>query len=103
MSDGEENIYAQEGYMVQLLAKAVNAKASDVHLKVGQPPGARVRGELVFFRADPLKPEDTECLARHLIREELVRAQVSTLREYDTAYHAEGVGRFRVNIYRQRG
>ena len=44
---------------MQLLAKAVAAKASDIHLKVGQPPGARIRGEIVFFRAEPLIPADT--------------------------------------------
>jgi len=38
------SVYASEDYLVQLLAKAVAAKASDIHLKVGQPPGARIRG-----------------------------------------------------------
>src|SRR5215467_6619998 len=85
------NPYANEQYVLQLLAKAVAAKASDVHLKVGHPPGARVRGELVFFRAEPLRPSDTEQLARHLIRNEEVRGKLDELREYDTAYAAPGV------------
>src|SRR6185369_2616859 len=42
--------FVSEGYFHQLLQKAVAAGASDVHLKVGQPPGARVAGSLVFFR-----------------------------------------------------
>ena len=46
------SVYASEDYLVQLLGKAVAAKASDIHLKVGQPPGARVHGEIVYFRAD---------------------------------------------------
>ena len=43
--------YANEVYLQQLLGKATAAKASDIHLKVGQPPGARVRGDLIYFRA----------------------------------------------------
>jgi twitching motility protein PilT len=81
----------------------VAAKASDIHLKVGQPPGARVRGEIVYFRADPLRPEDTRVLAGHILRDEGARAGLDQLLEHDTAYSARGVGRFRVNVFRQRG
>ncbi|HEY8074176.1 MAG TPA: PilT/PilU family type 4a pilus ATPase [Labilithrix sp.] len=97
------SVYGNEGYINQLLAKAVAAKASDIHLKVGIPPAARVRGELVFFRTEPLKAEDTESIARVVIRDPKIRAEVPTLREYDCAYAAKDVGRFRVNVYRQRG
>jgi len=95
--------YASETFLVQLLAKAVAAKASDVHLKVGQPPGARVRGDIVYFRSDPLRPVDTEHLARHLVKKADVREHLDELLEHDTAYEAPGVGRFRVNVYRQKG
>lgn len=95
--------YAHESVLVQLLGKAVAAKASDVHLKVGQPPGARVRGAIVYFRSEPLKPEDTEALAFHLIKDDAIRADLAHLREHDCAFEAPGVGRFRVNIYRQKG
>ena len=95
--------YAHESFVVQLLTKAVQAKASDVHLKVGQPPGARVRGAIVYFRSEPLRPSDTEALALHLIKDEAIRANIASLREHDCAYEAAGVGRFRVNIYRQKG
>jgi twitching motility protein PilT len=95
--------YAHESFVVQLLTKAVQAKASDVHLKVGQPPGARVRGSIVYFRSEPLRPADTEALALHLIKDEAIRERIDTLREHDCAYEAAGVGRFRVNIYRQKG
>jgi len=95
--------YGSESFLVQLLGKAVAAKASDVHLKVGQPPGARVRGELVYFRSEPLGPQDTEALAKLLVKRPEVRASIDTLLEHDTAYEAPGVGRFRVNVYRQKG
>jgi twitching motility protein PilT len=73
-----------------------------VHLKVGQP-GARVRGDLVYFRLDPVRPENTEAVAHHVIGNREVLRMLNDLREYDTSYEAEGVGRFRVNVYRQRG
>jgi twitching motility protein PilT len=97
------NPYAQEAYLHQLLSKAIAAGARDVHLKVGQPPGARVRGALVYFRVDKIKPQDTEAVARHIIRDSDVRDDLAHLTEYDTSYAASGIGRFRVNIYRQRG
>jgi twitching motility protein PilT len=95
--------YASESYFHQLLGKAIAARARDVHLKAGQPPGARVRGELVFFRLEPIRPEDTEAVAHHLIADESVLRDLAALREYDGSYDAPGIGRFRVNVYRQRG
>jgi len=99
---GSGSPYASEHYFHQLLGKAIAARARDVHLKVGQPPGARVRGELVYFRLDPIRPEDTEAIAHHVIGNAEILRELSNLREHDTAYEATGVGRFRVNVYRQR-
>jgi len=96
--------YASEAFLHQLLGKALAAKASDVHLKVGQPPGARVRGDMVYFRVDKIKPEDTEALAATLLAARGVSPEeVKTLQEFDTSYEAPELGRFRVNVYRQRG
>ena len=57
-----ESPYASETFLVQLLGKAVAAKASDVHLKVGQPPGARVRAVKEWavrkFKMDPKDAAD---------------------------------------------
>ena len=65
----DDNPYASEPYLRQLLTKAVNAGASDIHLKVGQPPGARLRGGLVYFRMERIRPEDTLAIAHLLMRE----------------------------------
>ena len=100
---GTTNPYASVEYFHQLLAKAIAAKARDVHLKVGQPPGARVRGDLVYFRVDKIRPEDTQALALHIVKDPELRADLDKLMEYDTSYSAPGIGRFRVNVYRQRG
>jgi twitching motility protein PilT len=95
--------YASEQFLQQLLAKAIAGNARDIHLKVGQPPGARVRGEIVYFRLDKIQAEDTEAIARQLIKDPDIRDSLFNLQEHDTSYAVEGVGRFRVNIYRQRG
>ncbi len=95
--------YGQEVFLHQLLGKALAAKASDVHLKVGQPPGARVLGEMVYFRVDKIRAEDTEAVARVLLARHPAREQLDGLQELDTSYDVATMGRFRVNIYRQRG
>jgi twitching motility protein PilT len=95
--------FTSEAYFHQLLQKAVAAGASDVHLKVGQPPGARVGGNLVFFRVDKLRRQDTEAVARLLLRSARRHVEVDELKEYDLPYEIAGIGRFRVNVYRQRG
>jgi len=95
--------YASEAFLHQLLGKALAANASDIHLKCGQPPGARVRGDMVYFRVDRIKPEDTEALARLVLASKPEAIDFETLREIDAAYAVPGLGRFRVNVYRQRG
>ncbi|TKC97266.1 type IV pilus twitching motility protein PilT [Polyangium fumosum] len=96
--------YASEAFLHQILAKAQAAQASDIHLRVGQPPGARVHGDIVYFRAEPLKPEDTEAVARLVLaRRPAVLGALGSLREVDVSYEAEGLGRFRVHVYLQRG
>ncbi len=97
-----DNPYKSEGYFHQLLKKSIAAGARDIHMKVGQPPGARVRGDLVFFRLDELQPEHTQAIAEHVIYDEEMLHDIHGLREYDAAYEVVGLGRFRVNIYRQR-
>ncbi len=101
--------YASEPFLHQLLGKALAAGCSDVHLKVGQPPGARVRGDLVFFRVDKICPEDTEA-ALHLLLGAAgapggtaAAAVASPSLDLLFAYEAPGLGRFRVAAFRTRG
>ncbi|PKN48847.1 MAG: twitching motility protein PilT [Deltaproteobacteria bacterium HGW-Deltaproteobacteria-20] len=95
--------YASPSFLQQLLSKAVAAGASDVHLKVGQPPGARVRGRMVYFRMDSILPDDTDAAATTILQEYRGFTTTKDLTEVDTSYAVAGVGRFRVNVYRQRG
>lgn len=104
--------YASEAFLHQLLGKALAAQACDVHLKVGQPPGARVRGDMVYFRVEKIKPEDTEAAARLIIgaisaagasADPRRAGRIEGAGERVLAYDAGSVGRFRVTVYRQRG
>jgi twitching motility protein PilT len=95
--------YADENFFRSLLAKAINGKASDVHIKVGQPPGARIAGDMIYFRTERITPDDTLAVAKHVISNPAVASHLDELKEHDASYAASGIGRFRVNVYRQRG
>ena len=95
--------YSDEKFFHNLLSKAVAGKASDVHIKVGQPPGARIRGEMIYFRTERITADDGVAVARLVITNDEVRGKLDELKEYDTSYTAAGIGRFRGNVYRQRG
>jgi twitching motility protein PilT len=95
--------YDSEAVFHQLLSKAVSAGASDIHIKVGQPPGARIGGEMVYFRVDRITAADSEAVARHLLKGLNPPRNLDDVREVDTSYVVAKLGRFRVNVYRQRG
>ena len=86
-----------------LLSRAMELGASDLHLKVGRPPGIRVHGHLAPADAmAELVPEDTARMAEQM----MTAAQLARLDEHaevDLAYEVDGLGRFRVNVFRQRG
>lgn len=86
----------------QLLVAGMKNHASDIHFKVGSPPIFRIDGEMREVKAPKLRPEDTIDIARHIIHEEEAKSKVDQLKDHDTSYMLEGVGRFRVNIFRQK-
>ena len=86
----------------ELLRQLVSVDGSDLHLKVGSPPMVRVDGALRRVGESPLSPEETGGLAGFIMPPER-RAQMMEQREADFAYSLPGVGRFRVNVFRQRG
>ncbi len=86
-----------------ILASAMQSKASDIHLKVGQPPVFRIDGELESVaggvRITTAMIEDyCSKIMNTYQREQFTRAN-----EADLAYGVPGLGRFRVNAYSQRG
>jgi len=84
-----------------LLIKAHESSASDIHITVGSPPVYRINGELRPLQARPLRPSDSEKMIRDLIGEEGFKALVEQ-GEYDSSIGIAGVSRFRLNCYRQR-
>jgi len=87
----------------QLLAAGMKNQASDIHFKAGSPPLFRINGEMREVKAPRLRPEDTREIALHALQNDDLRSRVDQLQDFDSSYFLEGVGRFRVNIFRQRG
>lgn len=85
----------------ELLEVTINQKASDLHLTVGLPPTMRLNGELIQITNNKLIPIDTEAYAKEILGDSYERY----LREgeADTSYSVPGLGRFRVNVFKQRG
>ncbi len=81
----------------------VESGGSDLHLKAGGPAYVRVDGDLKpVTYLPPLSPSDTESFAYAMMDTRAV-ARFEESREADFAYSLSGVGRFRVNAFRQRG
>jgi twitching motility protein PilT len=78
------------------------ANGSDLHLKVGRPPTMRLNGDLTPMEFASLKPEDLKGLAEQLMNPKQVK-QFTDEKECDFAIGVPGIGRFRVNLYQQRG
>ncbi|ERK30959.1 type IV pilus twitching motility protein PilT [Clostridium intestinale] len=86
--------------LVELLSKTLELGASDLHLTVGIPPVIRVNGGLIKIGSSNLTPVDTEKFAKEILEEKFT--EYSQVGEYDTSYSIAGLGRFRVNVFKQR-
>jgi twitching motility protein PilT len=87
----------------EILQVALRANASDIHLKAGLPPMFRVDGALVPLKdARRLPPEEVARMAFGIMNE-FQREKFKQTNEVDLAYGVPGLGRFRVNIFQQRG
>jgi twitching motility protein PilT len=75
---------------------------SDLHLKIGRPPTMRLNGELTPMEMPPLKPEDLRSIGEQIIPPKQ-RREFDESKDADFAIGVPGVGRFRVNVYQQRG
>jgi len=87
----------------ELLKVAVTSGSSDLHLKVGSYPMMRVNGSLVVASSEKrLDRPDTEAMAHALFTPEHLE-KFRRSQEVDLAYSVAGLGRFRVNVFQQRG
>ncbi|WP_291956583.1 type IV pilus twitching motility protein PilT [Mahella sp.] len=89
-------------FINELLKEAVERKASDLHITVNMPPIVRINGELVQLPGEPLSPADTESLAHQMTGQRQLE-QLAENGECDFSFSVAGLGRFRVNVYKQRG
>ncbi len=86
-----------------VMKTALDIKASDIHLMPGRPPMLRINGQLSPMPEAPiLTAQDTRLVARHLVNDEQW-ARFEKTRELDLSSSHAGMGRFRVNLYWQRG
>jgi twitching motility protein PilT len=87
----------------EILKVAIKGGASDIHLKSGLPPMFRVDGALVPLKnGDRIMPDDIQTMA-YSIMNPAQKARFEEHREADLAYGIPGLGRFRVNVFQQRG
>ncbi|MCK5706152.1 MAG: PilT/PilU family type 4a pilus ATPase [Candidatus Aureabacteria bacterium] len=86
----------------EILKAMVEKNASDIHFKVGNTPIMRINKDLVNWGDKKLNSEETEAIARNI----MTSGQWQTFeynKEIDFAYTLAGVGRFRTNVFIQRG
>src|SRR5256714_14531215 len=88
--------------MEKIIKAAVDRGASDLHIKAGDVFRARIDGKLVPLTKQRLTPHQTKAIALQLIANEEDRGRIDKLRDYDCSWGMPGIGRFRVNILRQR-
>jgi twitching motility protein PilT len=86
----------------QAITQMVQRNGSDLLLKVGRPATIRVNGDLVGLDTSPLKPEELKSLAEQIMTPRQVK-EFAEHKEADFAIGVPGVGRFRTNVYQQRG
>ncbi len=88
--------------ILDFLRTAVQKRASDIHIKVGNPPILRIDGRIVPTEYKPLTPADTRQALYSLMSAEQ-RSRFENERELDISLTIEGLSRFRVNVYFEQG
>lgn len=86
----------------ELLIKLIEMKGSDLHISVGCSPCYRVNGVLIHTGDEKLTPADTECLVRQVTTQEQMK-EIDEVGDYDMSHAIQNLGRFRINIFKQRG
>ncbi len=87
----------------ELIHFAVEQGASDIHITVGTPPLLRVNGRIYRVGKEDTTPEASLDMAKEMVKSERLWQEFLDKGDIDVSYVDEEFGRFRVNIYRQRG
>jgi len=90
---------------IDVLLEIVNSrKASDLHITTGIPPTIRVNGSLMQLDLPPLGPQESKELIEQLLNKDTsIRKKFEEKGEVDFSYAIPSIGRFRVNVFKQRG
>jgi len=86
----------------ELLTQMVKRESSDLHITSNSPPRIRIDGKLIAVDADKLAPADTQKIVYSLLDSNQV-ARFEKEKELDFSFGIEGLGRFRTNVFFQRG
>ena len=86
----------------ELLEEAVSKGASDIHISSNLPPVFRIDGQLIRTSLPPLTSDNVETLVFPILNNEQ-RRKLEQDWELDMSYGIHGIGRFRVNVYKNRG
>ncbi|HHW56718.1 MAG TPA: type IV pilus twitching motility protein PilT [Clostridia bacterium] len=86
----------------ELLKLVVEKKASDLHITVGVPPVFRINGYLEKLEGEPFTPGQIEEIVKDLLTSEQLK-KLEQNGDIDLSYSVTGLGRFRINVYKQRG
>lgn len=86
----------------QMLVEMLNRKASDLHIRVGNQPHLRVNGTLERIACDPVSIDLMDQIVAQILNESQLE-RFNTRHEMDLALSVAKLGRFRINLFRQRG
>jgi len=86
----------------ELLVIAKENKASDVHITVGIPPKMRINGSLISMNYPRLSPDDTSVIIKNIMSQRQLEI-LEDKGEVDFSFSISQVGRYRVNVFKQRG
>ncbi|MCK4460295.1 MAG: Flp pilus assembly complex ATPase component TadA, partial [candidate division Zixibacteria bacterium] len=86
----------------QMLVEMLNRNASDLHIRVGNRPHLRVNGQLEQIATDPVTIDLMDQIVAQILNEKQLE-RFNRKREMDLALSVAKLGRFRINLFRQRG
>jgi twitching motility protein PilT len=86
----------------ELLTQMVKRESSDLHITTNSPPRIRIDGKLISIDSEKLAPADTQKIIYSLLDSNQV-ARFEKDKELDFSFGIEGLGRFRTNVFLQRG
>lgn len=99
---GESTVQSAEVRLIDIIRKAQELGASDIHITPGAPPCVRIDGLIRPLKEYPkLTPEDTQKLA-YSVMSEKNRQKLEEMGQVDFSFGVKGIGRFRANAFYQR-